>query len=140
MKEGDGMTNKEAIELLTEVDRKANENGEDGDGFVALKIAIEALKREDHDGCDGCEHEPKDEFTFPCVICKQNFVDMYEPMPEREQNIDTVEVVRCKDCKHLYNDADTGKACEFTNMGMEPNDFCSYGERRDNERHNIDAE
>ena len=38
-------------------------------------------------------------------------------------------VVRCKECKHLYNDADTGKACEFTNMGMKPDDFCSYGER-----------
>lgn len=80
------MTREEAIELLTEVDRKANENGEDGDGFVALKIAIEALKREDHDGCDGCEHEPKDEFTFPCVICKQNFVDMYEPTPNHDRD------------------------------------------------------
>lgn len=39
-------------------------------------------------------------------------------------------IVQCKDCKHLYNDADTGKACEFTNMGMQPDDFCSYGERR----------
>lgn len=85
MKEGDGMTNKEAIELLAEVDEMATKNGEDGDGFVALKIAIEALKREDHDGCDGCKHEPKDEFTFPCVICKQNFVDMYEPMPEHDR-------------------------------------------------------
>ena len=82
------MTNKEAIELLTEVDEIATENGENGDGFVALKIAIEALKREDHDGCDGCEYEPKDEFTFPCVICKQNFVDMYEPMPERKPQDD----------------------------------------------------
>lgn len=93
MKEGDEMTNKEAIELLSEVDRKANENGEDGDGFVALKIAIEALKREDHDGCDGCEHEPKDEFTFPCVICKQNFVDMYEQTPERKPQDDFDEMI-----------------------------------------------
>lgn len=82
------MTNKEAIELLTEVDELATENGEDGDGFVALKIAIEALKRENHDGCDGCEHEPKDDFQFPCIICKQNFVDMYEPMPERKPQDD----------------------------------------------------
>ena len=38
-------------------------------------------------------------------------------------------IVRCKDCKYLYNDADAGKACEFTNMGMKPDDFCSFGER-----------
>lgn len=42
-------------------------------------------------------------------------------------------VVRCGECKHLYNDADTGKACEFTNMGMKPDDFCSFGERKDDE-------
>lgn len=49
--------------------------------------------------------------------------------------VDAVEVVRCKDCKHAYNmplglcylhyekDGDT-VAC------VEPDDFCSYGERR----------
>lgn len=41
----------------------------------------------------------------------------------------SIDIVRCKDCKHLYSDADTGKACEFTNMGMDPEDFCSFGER-----------
>lgn len=48
---------------------------------------------------------------------------------ERLRGLNGIDIVRCKDCKYLYNDADTGKACEFTNMGMEPDDFCSYGER-----------
>jgi hypothetical protein len=52
--------------------------------------------------------------------------------------VDAVEVVRCKDCKHF---------CSFYNECAEPhnhyteegfrevydNDFCSYGERKDNE-------
>lgn len=54
-----------------------------------------------------------------------------EAMAKRHQEeiADMVSVVRCKECKYLYNDADTGKACEFTNLGMQPDDFCSYGER-----------
>lgn len=40
------------------------------------------------------------------------------------------DVVRCKDCKHWYNDADTGMACEFTNMGQPEDGFCNWGERK----------
>lgn len=42
-----------------------------------------------------------------------------------------VEIVRCKDCKHLYHDADCGLACEYTQMGMREEDYCSYGESED---------
>lgn len=48
-----------------------------------------------------------------------------------EMDLPSIDIVRCKDCKHLYNDADCGKACEYTEMGMKPDDFCSYGERKD---------
>lgn len=41
-----------------------------------------------------------------------------------------IEIVRCGECKHWYNDADCGMACEFTNMGQPINGFCSYGERK----------
>ena len=41
-----------------------------------------------------------------------------------------VPLVRCKDCKHWYNDADTGTACEFTNLGQPPDGYCNWGERR----------
>ena len=45
---------------------------------------------------------------------------------------DSVEVVRCKDCKHWDNE-DDAQRCSYTNHGLhwaKPDDFCSYGERR----------
>ena len=56
----------------------------------------------------------------------------------RMNRVDVVEVVRCKDCKH----GDTGidedgnvfwKCLGIHYGGTKPNDFCSYGERKDNE-------
>jgi hypothetical protein len=41
------------------------------------------------------------------------------------------ELIRCKDCKHWYADADTGMACEFTNMGQPEDGYCNWGERRE---------
>lgn len=40
-----------------------------------------------------------------------------------------IEIVTCGECKHWYNDADCGMACEFTNMGQPINGFCNWGER-----------
>lgn len=51
----------------------------------AIPMAIEALKREDHDGCDGCRYEANYELSFPCAECKQNYVDKYVPMPEHDR-------------------------------------------------------
>ena len=50
---------------------------------------------------------------------------------ERAPAADVVEVVRCKDCK-LYYDGDMGRYCQMTLCAVETNDFCSYGERKDN--------
>lgn len=45
-------------------------------------------------------------------------------------------VVRCKDCKHSHNYPSGSYSCSFHEYEgephVEPNDFCSYGERRDN--------
>lgn len=44
--------------------------------------------------------------------------------------IDAVEVVRCKDCKH-FNPVEGGlPLCTMHLVAMAYNDFCSYGERR----------
>ena len=55
-------------------------------------------------------------------------------LPVREQ------VVRCKDCKHYREHeciliTDVSDVCEFFSDGVkvEPNGFCSWGERRDGE-------
>lgn len=43
---------------------------------------------------------------------------------------DWVAVTRCKDCRHWYADADTGMACEFTNMGQPEDGFCNWAEAK----------
>lgn len=40
----------------------------------------------------------------------------------------TIEVVRCKDCKHRY-----GKACDFADFWLKDDDYCSRGERREDD-------
>ena len=54
--------------------------------------------------------------------------------------VDAVEVVRCKECKksmvNPFMTQNPNMVCTrlFTNYVIEPADFCSYGERKDNER------
>ena len=46
---------------------------------------------------------------------------------------DVVSVVRCKDCKYLMF-SDMYGECSQGHMGIvKPDDFCSYGERKDGE-------
>ena len=47
---------------------------------------------------------------------------------------DVAEVVRCKDCKNLVNttiNANGFLICDISDMEIAPDDFCSYGERRE---------
>ena len=41
---------------------------------------------------------------------------------------DVVEVVRCKDCKHKQ-----GSACDYSAVWVQPNGYCQWGERRDDD-------
>lgn len=47
----------------------------------------------------------------------------------------SIEIIRCKECKHNYNTAiNHGKMqpkCDFTDYKLTENDFCSRGERED---------
>ncbi len=47
--------------------------------------------------------------------------------------VDAVEVVRCKDCVCYPKEyaADTWNFCSGTADDMKPDDFCSYGQRRE---------
>lgn len=68
----------------------------------------------------------------------ENLVDDAPTIVEFEGDINKVivkgeeyhRIVRCKDCKHWYSDADTGMACEFTNMGQPEDGYCNWAERR----------
>lgn len=42
------------------------------------------------------------------------------------------EIIRCKDCKEWYMDADAGSACKYTNMYQPADGFCNWAERRNN--------
>ena len=60
------------------------------------------------------------ENTYANALQYQRYV-LYEPL------------IRCKNCKHWYADADTGMACEFTNMGQPEDGYCNWGERKGGE-------
>ena len=60
-------------------------------------------------------------------------INMIEDAPAA----DVVTVVRCKDCKYAYyynEEGCRGFVCNgyFQYADVEPNDFCSYGEMRNN--------
>ena len=51
-------------------------------------------------------------------------------------SIDISGIIRCKNCKHYATNTELlGNVCNrlFTVFSMEPDDFCSYGERKDEE-------
>lgn len=55
--------------------------------------------------------------------------DIYaKRMLDHMDTVDAVPVVRCKDCAHLY-----GTLCTVCGLLPQPDDFCSYGERKDGE-------
>ena len=46
------------------------------------------------------------------------------------RNCPLIDIITCGECRHWYNDADCGMACEFTNMKQPSDGFCNWGERR----------
>ena len=54
---------------------------------------------------------------------------------EEAPTADVVEVVRCRDCEYSYTDKYDRLMCHIRNGSYNeecaPNDFCSYGERRE---------
>ncbi len=55
---------------------------------------------------------------------------------DRAPTVDAVEVVRCKDCKKSQKWKNAfgaeGLKCYLLCADIDPDDFCSYGERKDN--------
>ena len=66
-------------------------------------------------------------------IVNQYNADWIYSFIESQPTADVVEVVRCKDCKHYVAEYCTRDIKGRTNMFyMQPTDFCSYGERKEN--------
>ena len=55
---------------------------------------------------------------------KRRLDDWVKTLP----SADVVPVVRCRDCKHLYKDGECPLRTWYTHV---EDDFCSYGERRE---------
>ena len=84
----------------------------------------EALKRY-------TERERGRDLLYTACEVKQNLADMICEAP----TVDAVEVVRCKDCKHRYSPNNQKRKPFCTKqfvMDARDDDFCSYGERKDN--------
>lgn len=97
----------------------------------ALDMAIEALSSEAVQGVGRYENAIQKLRELPRYINGVK-VRRIEKMPTKA---DTVEVVRCKDCKHNNNTCrNHGKMepmCDFTRKKLKEMDFCSYGERNE---------
>lgn len=64
------------------------------------------------------------------TLCKKYAEEQINMLP----SADTVEIVRCKDCKHYSSDGGALMICEVSEMNTNDNDFCSLGEREQNEK------
>ena len=87
--------------------------------------------------CGDCVH-----FKHIC----DKYVEADESFPEVggcrcfKNKADFVEVVRCKDCKFYHTgkqrsalwEGHTPYCCKSARARRNPNDFCSYGERKEN--------
>ena len=76
------------------------------------------------------EREREWNLVFAACEIKQDFANMISNVP----TVDAVPVVRCKDCKHYeIHKPKVLENCERNGyiIPMKPDDFCSYGERKD---------
>ena len=86
------------------------------DEFISREATIKRIKEV---YCVGCN-------SYDGVRCRAcgtgDAIDIIEDAP----TVDVAPVVRCQDCAHLY-----GTLCTVCGLLPQPDDFCSYGERRD---------
>ena len=69
----------------------------------------------------------------------------FERFLKKQPTVDAVEGVRCKDCKYYCQDKINGVICRHPELDFDiecydhwintnPDDFCSYGERKEGEQ------
>ena len=64
------------------------------------------------------------------IMCSQSQLHWLNAIIEKQPTVDAVEVVRCWECKYYELNATCGKSC-FRDVLTAPDDFCSYGERKE---------
>ena len=106
------------------------EKGEAMSDLISRQAAIDAVERaKTARSADG-------EIFCAKINAQMNIQHLPSIQPERRKG-EWIEVVRCKDCKyskHLkqYPKVNTWK-CTLTDVVYRADDFCSYGERREEE-------
>lgn len=87
-------------------------------------IDADALRKEH---CDGCSADIQEE-------CKTDPVCASLMWVHDAPTIDAVPVVRCAECKHNNESraiGDSNMWCDYWGIDPDTDDFCSYGERRE---------
>lgn len=81
----------------------------------ALDMAEKALMEQaqadgEHDGCKDCVYQDNPEDAMPCRECKQNYMDKWKAMPNKEGHWEVmyepknmVVCSECGKCAYLYN-------------------------------------
>ena len=90
--------------------------------LIDANALIDWLTR--HTGFRGNCEDCTDIDCLDCII---------ENAVKNAPTVDAVEVVRCKDCKHREKLGGDWCCNMFDDCSVEDNDFCSCGERKDDE-------
>lgn len=74
------MTRDEATQELAEWIKQMKDHGVPpySAKYKALKLAIEALQEQKHDGCEGCKYTDKNQYGMLCLMCKRSKEDLWE--------------------------------------------------------------
>lgn len=65
------------------------------------------------------------------IVAAKKLENRVKELEAEVRNMDTVSIVRCKDCKHYRDWGDCTTCMKWTvdwDVSTEPNAFCSYGE------------
>ena len=86
--------------------------------YIDANILLENLKK-----------QYGEELGWECTVNMSDIGMMIEDAPA----VDSVEVVRCKDCVHYNTNccAECFGWCEYFNMGMWDEHYCSCGKRKE---------
>ena len=141
------MNDREAIEHLTNdwfesLGGQLCVDGDKVDGFLeAVGIGISALQEREERSKEGKSLREKIErykiesgFASATpeerAMLAESLIDTLKSLDI--PTIDAVPMVRCKDCKHYGNEYGHpyGGECAWHGSLVDPDDFCSYGERR----------
>ena len=102
------------------------------------------IKRED--ALNGCKQwlEPKERDELD-TMWNHGIEACLNEIKHHTPTVNAVEVVRCKDCKHYHKDdmmpvhpmlgggTVIENHCDMSCMKLKDDDYCSYGERKDDE-------